>query len=79
MTGGETSSTIVTVGGSELQLEYQFQVQAVVEVEGEVFIGERSGISTVPPSPITETEGVFAMCAGCINGDTALVYFHRGR
>ncbi len=50
--GGKTSSTVVTVGGSELQLEYQFQVQAVVEVEGEVFLGERSGISSVPP--ITE-------------------------
>ncbi len=42
---GTTSSTVI--GGLVLGEEYQFQVQAVVEVGGEVFIGEKSDIKTV--------------------------------
>ncbi len=48
---GMTSSTVI--GGLVLGEEYQFQVQAVVEVGGEVFIGEKSDIKTVTAGRLT--------------------------
>ncbi len=45
VSGVGTTSTVI--GGLVLGEEYQFQVQAVVEVGGEVFIGEKSDIKTV--------------------------------
>ncbi len=52
---GTTSSTVI--GGLVLGEEYQFQVLAVVEVGGEVFIGEKSDIETVTAGMVVKSVG----------------------
>ena len=38
--------SFIIISGLTPRVKYQFQVQAVVEIDGEVFLGERSDVET---------------------------------